>query len=86
MKSLKLGKNTSNVEVHKISPKGFWLWVGGEEFFLSAKDFPWFQSATSDQISKVKLLHDRHLYWPDLDVDLELESLKDPGKFPLVAS
>ena len=31
-------------------------------------------------------LHGRdHLYWPALDVDLELDSLDNPQRFPLVA-
>lgn len=31
----------------------------------------------------VKLLHRHHLYWPDLDVDLELEFLRHPVKYPV---
>jgi hypothetical protein len=26
-----------------------------------------------------------HLRWPDLDVDLAVESIRDPEKFPLVS-
>jgi len=29
--------------------------------------------------------HPGHLYWPQLDVDLAIESLEAPEKFPLVA-
>jgi hypothetical protein len=32
----------------------------------------------------VELLHDFHIHWPGLDVDLSLTSLEDPGKTPLV--
>jgi hypothetical protein len=28
-------------------------------------------------------LHGYHLYWPDLDVDLEIDNLKNPEKYPL---
>jgi hypothetical protein len=26
-----------------------------------------------------------HLYWPDLDIDLAVESIRDPASFPLVS-
>jgi hypothetical protein len=34
----------------------------------------------------VELLHGFHLHWPELDVDLELQSLQAPDQFPLVYS
>ena len=83
MKSLTLGKSTSAVEVVSISKHGFWLHVHGDEHFLSFKLFPWFKDAKVAAVLKVKLLHREHLYWPDLDVDLELESIKHPEKYPL---
>ena len=83
MKSLTLGKDTSAVEVGSISKHGFWLHVNGDEYFLSFKLFPWFKDAKVASVLKVKLLHQEHLYWPDLDVDLELESIKHPEKYPL---
>ena len=66
-----------------ISKHGFWLHVRGEEYFLPFKAFPWFKEAKVGSLLKVKLLHKEHLYWPDLDVDLELESLRHPEKYPL---
>ena len=47
-------------------------------------DFPWFRGATLDQILNLQLLHDDHLYWPDLDVDLSLDILTSPDAFPLI--
>jgi hypothetical protein len=85
MKSKKLGKNTSGVDVLNISNHGFWLWVNGKEYFLPFKDFPWFIGATVSQITNVRLLQPHHLYWPDLDVDLELESIENPENYPLIA-
>jgi len=35
-------------------------------------------------IQNVKLLHGFHLYWPKLDVDLEIDTLENPEKYPLV--
>lgn len=85
MKSENTGAVTSAVEVLNVSPHGFWLLVGGREYFLDADHFPWFRAATLKQLFNVELHHGEHLYWPELDVDLDLERLVHPEKFPLVA-
>ena len=84
MKLKNHGKNTSSVEIVQISLHGFWLLVEGVEYFLPFEEFPWFKEATVTQIHDVRFLHGFHLYWPQLDVDLELQSLKDLEKYPLV--
>jgi Protein of unknown function (DUF2442) len=84
MKLKNPGKNTSSIEVTQISPNGIWILVQDNEYFLSYVDFPWFENGTVAQIHNVQLLHEFHLRWPDLDVDLHLESLKDIEKYPLV--
>ncbi|HKP47525.1 MAG TPA: DUF4160 domain-containing protein [Pyrinomonadaceae bacterium] len=78
-------KNTSDAEVTQIGTQGIWMSIGGKEFFLTFKDFPWFRSATVAAIHNVKLLNSRHLFWADLDVDLDIESIEHPGRFPLIA-
>ena len=85
MRSKKLGKSTSEVNVTNVSKHGFWMLVSGKEYFLSFNDFPWFRETTVSQITNVRLLQPHHLYWPDLDVDLELESIENPEKYPLIA-
>jgi hypothetical protein len=85
MKSANIGNATSGVEVLNVSPHGFWLLVGGQEYFLAHQDFPWFRRATLDQLFNVELSHGEHLYWPDLDVDLDLDRIVHPDKYPLVA-
>jgi hypothetical protein len=85
MKSSTLGTNTSIVEVTHISAHGVWLMVRGREHFLSYEDFPWFKDAKLGDILDVKLLHETHLHWPKLDVDLSLKSIQDPGSYPLIA-
>jgi hypothetical protein len=57
--------------------------VLGEEFFLPFEEYPWFQDARIREIQNVELLFDSHLHWPDLDVDLELEALAHPERYPL---
>jgi len=85
MKSKIAGKNISVVEVLNISKHGFWLFIRGKEYFLSFRDYPWFKEAKIDSILKVELPQRNHLYWPDLDVDLEVDSLKNPDHYPLTA-
>jgi len=33
----------------------------------------------------IERLQSHHLYWPDLDIDLTVESIEHPEKFPLIA-
>lgn len=81
----KLGATTSEPEVTNISKHGFWLLLDESEYFLPFVQFPWFHEAPVGAILNVERLHAEHLYWPDLDVDLELESIRSPETYPLVA-
>jgi hypothetical protein len=85
MKSATLGRSTSQVEVTNVSPHGFWLFVGEQELFVSFKEFPWFKDASIGEISRVELPSAHHLYWPDLDIDLAVDSLTHPERYPLVS-
>ena len=82
MKSLKNGKDIS-ASVENITPFGIWLFVKEKEYFLSYKDYPYFKDQTLSSIQNVQLLHGYHLYWPDLDVDLEIDNLDNHQKYPL---
>jgi hypothetical protein len=84
MKSTSGGATTSLVEVVNIDRFGLWVIVHGREYFLPFVDFPWFRQATLDQILAVDLLCDDHLRWPQLDVDLCLDSIEHPESYPLV--
>ena len=85
MKSESIGVGTSSAEVLNVSPHGIWLMVTGREYFLAHDDFPWFRNATVGQLFDVELHHADHLYWPQLDVDLDLDRISHPEKYPLVA-
>lgn len=85
MRSARLGKRTSAVEVANISKHGFWLLIENKERFVQFKEFPWFQNAAVGALLNVELASPRHLYWPDLDVDLAVESIDFPDRFPLVS-
>ena len=85
MKSEKPGRSTSVVEVTHISEHGFWLLLSTGEPFVSFAAFPSFRDATIAQLQDVRLLHREHLYWPELDVDLALESIFHPERYPLIS-
>ncbi len=85
MKSATLGKSISGAEVTNISSHGFWLLVADEELFVSFKEFPWFRDVSVSEILNVEWPQTHHLYWPDLDVDIAVESIRHPEKFPLIS-
>ena len=79
------GPTTSVAEVTHVSRHGFWLLLDQEELLVPFADFPWFRQASIDQISNVQWPTSNHLYWPQLDADLSVESIRDPAAFPLVS-
>lgn len=84
MKSGSRGNDTLVVEVTNISGIGFWLLVGEAELFVSFDTFPWFKQAAVGQIYNVELPSEHHLYWPELDIDVAVDSIRHPDRFPLV--
>ena len=85
MNSLAHGKNISQVEVTHISSHGVWLLLSGTEYFMPYTQFPWFKDARVADILNVEQLRQGHLYWPELDVDLGIDSIDNPQRFPLAA-
>ena len=85
MKSAPPGTGISVAEVTNISQHGFWLLLHNEELFVPFAEFPWFREAAVGRILDVELLSANHLYWPQLDVDLEVDSIRHPEAFPLVS-
>ena len=79
------GTPTSVAEVTHVSRHGFWLLLDDEELLVSFAEFPWFRKATIEQLSNVEWPTRNHLYWPQLDIDLSVESIRDPQAFPLLA-
>lgn len=80
------GTHISQVEVTQVSKHGFWLLLADEELFLPFTEFPWFRSATIAQLCEIEWPAENHLFWPSLDIDLAVESIRNPSAFPLVAS
>lgn len=64
----------------------FWLLLNDEEeLFVSFPDFPWFSKAPVEQLFHVERPQPHHLYWPELDIDLHVDSIRNPEQFPLVS-
>jgi len=72
-------------EITHISSHGVWLLVGGVEHFMPYEEFPWFRDQPVKAIIHVEQPAPGHLYWPDMDVDLSVASIENPGRFELVA-
>lgn len=80
------GTSIFPVEVSGVTKQGLWLLLDEqEELFLPFTEFPWFRSAPVDQLFHLERPQAHHLYWPELDVDLHVDSVRQPERFPLVA-
>ena len=74
------GSAISEAEVTNISRHGFWVFLGNRELFLPFEEFPWFKGAPVEAILNVERPQEHHLYWPDVDVDLTVESIEHPDR------
>ncbi|RMH34228.1 MAG: DUF2442 domain-containing protein [Nitrospirae bacterium] len=85
MTSKTFGENTSEVEVSNISRHGCWILIKSRELFIPFKEFPWLKGASAGAILNAQLPSPHHLYWLDLDVDLAVESIEHPERFPFIS-
>lgn len=83
MSSRKPGTSTSGIEVTDISPSGIWVLARDEKLFLPYEKFPWFERGSVEAILNVEEPTPGHYHWPDLDIDLGIESMRNPERFPL---
>ena len=81
-----LKSNTANtlVSVLMINAQGIMISVQGCDYFLSYNRIPWMQDAPIRSVLNVKMSGPEAIEWPDLDVDLEIDSLRHPERYPLV--
>jgi Protein of unknown function (DUF2442) len=82
MKSKIVGRLTLDVEITNIDMKGIWLLTNDKEFFLPFEKFPEFRDATVREIHNVRIANQSRLYWPDLDVDLPLDTIGNGNAVP----
>ncbi len=80
------GAVTSVVEQEARSTRhGIWLLLDGQEYFLPYEQFPWFKGQPDDVLNDFEEIGQAHLFWPQLDVDLTLDMIRHPERYPLVA-
>jgi hypothetical protein len=72
-------------EVTNISQHGFWLLLDDRELFLPFDEYPWFKRAPVEEILRLERPQPDHLRWPDLDIDLSVDSIEHPERYPLTA-
>jgi len=73
----------SGAEITNVSSHGLWLLSENREYFLSYEDFPWFKDAPIGKILNIEEPSPGHFYWPDLDVDLGVDTIEHPDRYPL---
>ena len=78
------GKSTLRAEVTHISDSELRVSLDGEVLSLPFDLFPWFRGAKESEVRKIERPALDQLRWPDLDVELEVESIRHPERFPLV--
>ena len=78
------GTNTS-VKVHAIVANGITVEVRGNTYFLPYSTNPWFENAKVTDVFNVEPVGKNGIRWDALDVDLAIESLMHPEKYPLIA-
>jgi hypothetical protein len=61
------------------------MMLSGREHFVAFEHFPWFRDASIAELCNVEQPSSHHLYWPALDIDLAVESIDHPERFPLVS-
>ncbi len=84
-------QTTSNNNISSISAgvlmindKGVMLSVQGNDYFLSYNRVPWMKDATINEVLDVRMSGRNAIEWPKLDVDLEIDSLRHPERYPLL--
>jgi hypothetical protein len=76
--------NAISASVLMINNQGIMISVEGNDYFLSYNRVPWLKDATVRNILNIKMSGKNAVEWPDLDIDLEIDSLKHPERYPLV--
>ena len=77
-------KQPTSVAVLMINAQGMLITVQGQDYFLSYNRVPWLRDARISSVLNVRMSGSRAIEWPDLDVDLEIESLRHPERYPLI--
>ena len=76
--------NNISVNVLMINAQGIMISVGGQDFFLSYNRIPWMREASIKDVLDVQMCGNEAIEWPSLDIDLEIDSLRHPERYPLL--
>ena len=76
-------QNTS-ISVLMINAQGIMLSVQGNDYFISYNRMPWLKDARISDVLNVRMSGRSAIEWTSLDIDLEIESLKHPERYPLI--
>ena len=77
-------RKDKSADVLMINDRGIMLSVQGEDYFLSYNRVPWMRDATINEVLDVRMSGKNAIEWPKLDVDLEVDSLRHPERYPLI--
>ena len=77
-------KELTQVRVLMINDKGIMLSVKGNDYFISYNRIPWMKNACISDALGVQMSGRNAIEWPKLDIDLEIDSLKHPERYPLI--
>ncbi|WP_106829347.1 DUF2442 domain-containing protein [Parabacteroides pacaensis] len=67
-----------------INAQGIMLSVQGNDFFISYNRMPWLRNARISDVLNVRMCGHSAIEWETLGIDLEIESLKHPERYPLI--
>lgn len=82
--TLKSSTNSTSADVLMINDRGIMISVMGQDYFLSYNRVPWMRDATINEVLDVRMNGKNAIVWPKLEVDLEVDSLRHPERYPLL--
>ncbi len=82
--NLSASSQNTSVSVLMINAQGIMLSVQGNDFFVSYNRMPWLKDARVSDVLNVRMSGRSAIEWEALGVDLEIESLKHPERYPLI--
>ena len=80
----KSNTESTSVSVLMINGQGIMISVGGQDYFLSYNRIPWMRDASINDVLNVQMCGNEAIEWPALNVDLEIDSLRHPERYPLL--
>lgn len=77
------GKHNAAPTIAELTESGFWLVLDGRRIVVDFREFPWFRGRSREELEAIERPFPDELRWPQLDVDLAVDSLLLPERYPL---